>query len=146
MKEHYQKLINLFSKSSVNKTLKAEIQIGQGNSEFSLSTNSMMHNETKEIHNAYLFMAVESAAFLAANSLVEDVMVLAKSFEINYLKSTKSKKLKVNAKFIEKSMGNYYILVELTVHLGSNIPNPEILTTTFSQLASFFIFIFQLFI
>ena len=59
-------------------------------------------------------MAVESAAFLAANSLVEDVLVLAKSFETNYLKSTMNKKLNVNAKFIEKSMGNYVNLVELT--------------------------------
>ena len=72
-----------------------------------------MHNETKEIHNAYLFMAVESVAFLAANSLVEDVMVSAKSFEINYLKPTNSKKLNVSARFVEKSMGNYYILAEL---------------------------------
>ena len=58
-------------------------------------------------------MAVESAAFLAANSLVEDVIVSAKSFEINYLKPTNSKKLNVSAKFVEKSMGNYYILAEL---------------------------------
>tara|TARA_B000000532_G_scaffold8456_1_gene6359 strand:+ start:18366 stop:18794 length:429 start_codon:yes stop_codon:yes gene_type:complete len=114
MKEHYNKLANLFSKSTINKTLQAEVIISQGKSEFIFTTTAIMHNEIETIHNAYLFMAAESAAFLAANSLVEDVMVLAKSFEINYLRPTSSKKLNVSAKFIEKSMGNYYILVELT--------------------------------
>ncbi len=114
MKEHYKKLERMFSKSTVNKTLQAKIKINQGTSELNFSTNASMHNEIKSIHNAYLFMAIESAAFLAANSLVEDVLVLAKSFETNYLKSTINKKLNVNAKFIEKSMGNYVILVELT--------------------------------
>ncbi|MAS63373.1 MAG: hypothetical protein CMA34_06975 [Euryarchaeota archaeon] len=114
MKEHYKKLERMFSKSTINKTLQAKIKINQGTSELNFSTNTSMHNESKNIHNAYLFMAVESAAFLAANSLVEDVLVLAKSFETNYLKSTMNKKLNVNAKFIEKSMGNYVILVELT--------------------------------
>jgi len=113
MKDHYNNLVNLFSKSTVNKILQAEVAISQGKSEFIFLTNNNMHNETKEIHNAYLFMAAESAAFLAANSLVEDVMVSAKSFEINYLKPTNSKKLNVSAKFVEKSMGNYYILAEL---------------------------------
>ena len=114
MKEHYNKLANLFSKSTINKTLQAEVIISQGKSEFIFTTTAIMHNEIEMIHNAYLFMAAESAAFLAANSLVEDVMVLAKSFEINYLRPTNSKKLNVSANFIEKSMGNYYILVELT--------------------------------
>ena len=114
MKEHYNKLANLFSKSTINKTLQAEVKISQGKSEFIFTTTAIMHNEIEMIHNVYLFMAAESAAFLAANSLVEDVMVLAKSFEINYLRPTSSKKLNVSARFIEKSMGNYYILVELT--------------------------------
>ena len=59
-------------------------------------------------------MTLESAAFFAANSLIEDVLVFTKSFEINYKKTTQSKKLKASAKFVEKSMGNYFIIVELT--------------------------------
>ena len=114
MEEHYNKLENIFSKSSINKVLNAEIKINQGFSELIFTTNNSMHNEIKEIHNAYISMALESAAFFAANSLIEDVLVFAKSFEINYLKTTQGKKLKSSAKFVEKSMGNYFILVELT--------------------------------
>ena len=50
MKDHYNNLVNLFSKSTVNKTLQAEVAISQGKSEFIFLTNNNMHNETKEIH------------------------------------------------------------------------------------------------
>ena len=114
MKEHFSKLEQMFSHSQINKTLNAEIKINQGTSEIIFKTNKSMHNETKDIHNAYISLSLESAAFFAANSLIEDWLVFAKSFEINYLKTTQSKKLKANAKFVEKSMGNYFIIAELT--------------------------------
>tara|TARA_B100000131_G_C18118881_1_gene612164 strand:+ start:2573 stop:2998 length:426 start_codon:yes stop_codon:yes gene_type:complete len=114
MKEHYSKLEYMFCHSPINKTLNAEIKINQGTSEIIFTATKSMHNEIKDIHNAYISMTLESAAFFAANSLIEDVLVFTKSFEINYLKTTQSKKLKASAKFVEKSMGNYFIIVELT--------------------------------
>tara|TARA_X000000368_G_C22864944_1_gene638258 strand:+ start:36 stop:464 length:429 start_codon:yes stop_codon:yes gene_type:complete len=113
MTSHYQKLQNLFLNSRINKTLDAQIKIGEGISEISFSKKEFMHNEVKEIHSAYCHMALDSSAYFAANSLIEDVSTMVKSFEIIHVRPSKSKKFIAKGKFLEKSMGNYIISSEL---------------------------------
>ena len=113
MSKHFQKLENLFLESPLNKTLESEIKIDEGFAEIKFTRKDFMHNETYHIHPAYNFMALESAAFFAANSLIEDVSIFSKSFEVIYLKNSRSINYVAKARFLEKSMGNYIISSEL---------------------------------
>ena len=113
MQKHYDGLERMHSKSTTNKTLNSKIKISQGEAELNINTNIAMHNAIKEIHNAYYFMALETASFYAANSLIEDVLVFTKTFEMIFSKQTTSDKLIAKGKFNEKSMGNYIITAEL---------------------------------
>lgn len=113
MKKHYEGLERLHLKSVTNNTLKSNIKISQGEAELTFNSNKLMHNALKEIHNAYYFMALETVSFYAANSLIEDVLLFTKSFEITFSKKTTSDKFIAKGKFNEKSMGNYIITAEL---------------------------------
>lgn len=121
MSEHYKKLENLFLKSSINEILDAKIKITEGATEIHLTKKEFMHNEIEPIHSAYIFMVLESSAFFAANSLIEDVSIVSKSFEILYVRNLESKIYTAKAKFLEKSMGNYIISSELYDEKGNLI-------------------------
>ena len=118
MEKHFDKLEKMYSNSNLNKILEGKIEISQGESILNFHFRKNMQSETKNIHNAYNFMSMENVAFYAANSLIEDVLVSTRSFEVSFFKPTNSKKLTAKAKFIEKSMGNYIISTELLDHNG----------------------------
>ena len=113
MKEHYEKLESMYVDAPFNKLIKSTINIDQGICSIEMKIKKDMHNAMNSMHGAYYFMLLDNAAFFAINSLIEDVSVLTKSFEIDFLKPVKSGKLVAKAKFIEKTMGNYIALAEL---------------------------------
>jgi len=113
MQEHFERLERMHIKSPINNLLNSKIKIKQGETKLNFKTNKDMNNALNKIHNAYKFMALEVAAFFAANSLIEDVLVSTKSFEILFSKPTTSNELIAFAKFSEKSMGNYIISIDL---------------------------------
>ncbi len=113
MQEHYECLERMHSKSPINNLLNSKIKISQGVAELNFKIQKPMNNALKNIHNAYIFATLESAAFFAANSLIEDVLVFTKSFEIIFSKPVSSGELIAKGIFMEKSMGNYIISAEL---------------------------------
>ena len=113
MQEHYGRLERMHSKSPINNQLSSKIKISQGQVELKLKVTKDMKNGLNQIHNAYIFMALESVAFFAANSLIEDVLVFTKSFEIIFSKPASGGELIAKGIFMEKSMGNYIISAEL---------------------------------
>ena len=113
MQQHYDSLEKMHLNSPINELIKSKINISQGKSEISFKNSTSMRSALDNIHNAYIFMALEAAAFFAANSLIEDVLVSTKSFEIIFSKPTNSEELIAKGTFEEKSMGNYIISAEL---------------------------------
>tara|TARA_Y100000588_G_C14102902_1_gene859614 strand:+ start:190 stop:618 length:429 start_codon:yes stop_codon:yes gene_type:complete len=113
MSKHYTKLENMYTKAPFNKFLKSSIKIDQGVCEIIMKIKNEMHNEIKTMHNAYYFMLLDNSAFFAINSLVEDVIISTKSFEIDFLKPIQSGDLIAKAKFVEKTMGNYIASAKL---------------------------------
>jgi len=113
MQEHYERLERMHSKSSINNLLSSKIKISQGQVELKFKFKKDMNNALDKIHNAYIFMALEAASFFAANSLIEDVLVFTKSFEIIFSKPASGRELIAKGTFMEKSMGNYIISAEL---------------------------------
>jgi len=113
MQKHYDGLEKMHLKSPINDLIKSKINISQGKAQVNFKNSIAMRDALGNIHNAYIFMGLEEAAFFAANSLIEDVLVSNKSFELIFSKPTKSVELIAKGKFEEKSMGNYIISAEL---------------------------------
>ena len=113
MKGHYKKLESMYMGAPFNKSLKSSIKISQGECSVEMKIQKNMQNAGDSMHGAYYFMMLDNAAFFAINSLVEDVLIITKSFEINFLKTVKTGKLIAKAKFSEKTMGNYIAIAEL---------------------------------
>ena len=103
----------MYVSAPFNKSIKSSIKIIQGECSVEMKIQKNMHTAGDSVHGAYYFMMLDNAAFFAINSLVEDVLILTKSFEINFLKPIKSGKLIAKAKFSEKTMGNYIAIAEL---------------------------------
>jgi len=113
MKDHYRRLEKMYASAPFNKSINSTIKITQGECMVEMDIKKNMHHAGNAMHGAYYFMLLDNASFFAINSLVEDVFILTKSFEIDFLKPVKSGKLIAKAKFIEKTMGNYIALAEL---------------------------------
>jgi uncharacterized protein (TIGR00369 family) len=79
-KEHYRKLENMMHTSSFVNWAGAKVNVKKGEAHISLPVKEKLFHAAGAMHGALYFLALDNAAFFAANSLVEDVFVLTTSF------------------------------------------------------------------
>ncbi|NOX35605.1 MAG: PaaI family thioesterase [Deltaproteobacteria bacterium] len=58
----------------------ARVSVKKGEAQITLSVRKELYHAAGAMHGALYFLALDNAAFFAANSLVEDVFVLTTSF------------------------------------------------------------------
>ena len=78
--DHYIKLENMMHAAPFMKLTGARVEIEEGQATITLPVRSEFHHAAGAMHGALYFLALDNAAFFAANSLVEDVFVLTTSF------------------------------------------------------------------
>ena len=78
--EHFVKLENMMHSAPVVKLVGAKVDINKGKAKITLPIRNEFHHAAGAMHGALYFLALDNAAFFAANSLVEDVFVLTTSF------------------------------------------------------------------
>jgi len=62
------------------KLVGARVSIGAGTAEITVPVDEKLFHAAGSLHGAVYFLALDNAAFFAANSMVEDVFVLTVSF------------------------------------------------------------------
>ncbi len=62
------------------KLVGARVSIGAGTAEITVPVDEKLFHAAGSLHGAVYFLALDNAAFFAANSMVEDVFVLTASF------------------------------------------------------------------
>jgi len=78
--EHYIKLENMMHSAPFVQLAGARVSIKKGEAHITLPVEKKFHHAAGAMHGALYFLALDNAAFFAANSLVEDVFVLTTSF------------------------------------------------------------------
>lgn len=78
--EHYIKLENMMHCSPFVTYAGAKVTVKKGEAHISLPVRKELFHAAGAMHGALYFLALDNAAFFAANSLVEDVFVLTTSF------------------------------------------------------------------
>ena len=78
--EHYLKLENMMRSGPIVQLTGAEITVKKGEAHITLPVRKDFFHAAGAMHGALYFLALDNAAFFAANSLVEDVFVLTTSF------------------------------------------------------------------
>ncbi len=78
--EHYIKLENMMHSSPFVQFAGAGVSVKKGEAHITLPVRKKLYHAAGAMHGALYFLALDNAAFFAANSLVEDVFVLTTSF------------------------------------------------------------------
>lgn len=78
--EHYLKLENMMHSGPIVQLTGAEITVKKGEAHITLPVRKDFFHAAGAMHGALYFLALDTAAFFAVNSLVEDVFVLTTSF------------------------------------------------------------------
>jgi uncharacterized protein (TIGR00369 family) len=78
--EHYLKLENMMHSGPIVQLTGAEITVKKGEAHITLPVRKDFFHAAGAMHGALYFLALDTAAFFAVNSLVEDVFVLTNSF------------------------------------------------------------------
>ncbi len=78
--DHYIKLENMMHSASFIQFTGARVSIKKGEAKIILPVKKEFFHAAGAMHGALYFLALDNAAFFAANSLVEDVFVLTTSF------------------------------------------------------------------
>ena len=78
--DHYIKLENMMHSAQFVQLVGARVSIKKGEACITLPVRKELYHAAGAMHGALYFLALDNAAFFAANSLVEDVFVLTTSF------------------------------------------------------------------
>lgn len=82
--EHHRKLENLYAAAPVTEWFGSSIRIGDGTSEVRIPVRPEFFHAATAVHGSVYFRALDDAAFFAANSRVEDRLVLTVSFHVHF--------------------------------------------------------------
>ena len=82
----FRKLEQLYLSAPTNAYYNPSIEVGQASCEIKLTIRPDFHHAAKAVHGSVYFKMLDDAAFFAANSLVQDVLVLTSNFTLHLLR------------------------------------------------------------
>jgi len=107
--EHFEKLKNMYLGANINtqmyETTQCEIELEKAT--ISIIISEKYFHALGAIHGSVYFKLLDDAAFFAVNSIVEDVLVLTTSFDINILRPVNSGTITAIGKMTSKSENRF---------------------------------------
>lgn len=85
-KPHYERLEQLYHQAPISILYRATIRIERAHAEVIVPVDERFFHGANALHGSVYFRALDDAAFFAANSVVEDVLVLTTSFHVQFLR------------------------------------------------------------
>ena len=82
--DHYRALENMYLAAPINAFFKPRISISERAARIEIQVREAFFHTAGAVHGAAYFKMLDDAAFFAANSLVQDVFVLTKSFTVHF--------------------------------------------------------------
>ena len=108
MNEHFGKLERMYLDANINKQTftTTTVSITKGQAEIGLTVEPKYFHALGAIHGSVSFKLLDDAAFFAVNSIVEDVFVLTKSYEIHFIRPVVEGKIRATGTYLStgKSM------------------------------------------
>ncbi len=93
---HFDKLERMYLSANINNTIfdTTTAKIEKGTAEIGLTVDKKYFHALGAIHGSVYFKLLDDAAFFAVNSVVSDVFILTKSFDIHFKRPVSGGKLK----------------------------------------------------
>lgn len=116
MSEHHRKLERLYVAAPVNRYYQPTIEVADGTAVIEAEARPEYWHAAGAMHGSVYFKMLDDAAFFAANSLVEDVLVLTASFNLYFLRPVSQGRIRSEGRVVSRS--RRVILAEATLQDG----------------------------
>jgi uncharacterized protein (TIGR00369 family) len=83
---HFRKLEAMYHQAPINAYYQPTLRIESGRTTLSVDLRPDFHHAAGAVHGSVYFKLLDDAAYFAVNSLVEDVLVLTASYNIQLLR------------------------------------------------------------
>jgi uncharacterized protein (TIGR00369 family) len=83
---HWGRLERMYRSAPVNQPLDVQIDIDKGRCEIRVPVRESMFHAAMAVHGSHYFKMLDDSAYFACNSLVEDVLLLTASFNVQLIK------------------------------------------------------------
>ncbi|HZI78008.1 MAG TPA: PaaI family thioesterase [Vicinamibacterales bacterium] len=113
LEEHYRKLERLYIAAPTNVYYRPTISIGAGVAEIKIDVRSDFFHAAAAVHGSVYFKLLDDAGFFAANSLVNDVMLLTASFTLYLLRPVASGALTARGKVLHSGGRQFVVEAQL---------------------------------
>ncbi|MDL2285823.1 PaaI family thioesterase [Desulfococcaceae bacterium OttesenSCG-928-F15] len=101
--EHYRRLEKMMQSANFANLVANYASIKEGEAEITLPVSEEYFHAAGAMHGAFYFLALDNAAFFAANSLVEDVFLLTSSFTTYITRPVSEGTLKALGKVVNRT-------------------------------------------
>lgn len=119
--DHYRQLERLYLAAPTNAYYHPRLTVSEGQAEVVIPVKPEFFHGGGAVHGSVYFKALDDAAFFAANSLVEDVLVLTASFNLYFLRPISEGELRATGRVIHRSQRLILAESELTDDRGRPI-------------------------
>lgn len=100
---HYRKLERLYLGAPVNTRYRPRIHIEEGRAEIVIPVREEHFHAAHAVHGSVYFKVLDDAAFFAANSVVEDVLVLTASFQLDLLRPVTEGEIRSEGRLVHRT-------------------------------------------
>lgn len=101
--EHHRKLERMYVAAPTNDYYEPTIRIGDGVAEIRIVVRPDFFHAARAVHGSVYFKALDDAAFFAANSLIDDVLVLTTSLNVHLLRPVSQGELTASGEVVSRS-------------------------------------------
>ncbi len=110
---HYQRLERAYHEAPCNSIYRPKLTVSAGGAKIRLQVAPTMHHAAGAVHGSYYFKMLDDAAYFAANSLVQDALVLTASFSLEFLRPVVGGEMKAKGRV--RRFGKTLIFAESTL-------------------------------
>ena len=100
---HFRKLEHLFTSSPCNDHIDTTIKINEGYAEVTIQVRPDLLHSGGVLHGSVYFKAMDDAATFAANSLVEDAMLVTASFTVYFVRPVSDGMITAKGRVVHQS-------------------------------------------
>lgn len=111
--QHWRRLERLYVDAPTNAYYRPAIHIGEGVAEITIEVRPEFHHAANAVHGSVYFKMLDDAGFFAANSLVEDVLLLTADFSLHLFRPVSEGTLTAKGKLVNATKRTFVSDAEL---------------------------------
>lgn len=101
--DHYRRLERMLAGAPITQLTQVRMSVSEGRAELTLPVQKRFFHAAGALHGALYFMALDNAAFFAANSLVSDAFVLTSNFNLYLLRPVSTGEIRAVGTVVAKA-------------------------------------------